>query len=104
MLSSSDEIVPVPHPFKQNEKRTILAFAADAETQEAALEAGAETSLGADSIKKIVKGQFRIDDYDFCVAHSNMQGIINPLRGILRSRFPTQINGVLILMNAYDIF
>lgn len=98
MIAASDEIVPVPHPFKQKEKRTILAFAADMETQEVALEAGAETSLGVDSIKKIVKGQFRVDDYDFCVAHSNMQGLIAPLRGILRTRFPTKINGLLIFL------
>ncbi|KAI6176133.1 hypothetical protein M3Y97_00765400 [Aphelenchoides bicaudatus] len=28
MISASDEIVPVPFPFKHTEKRTILAFAA----------------------------------------------------------------------------
>lgn len=93
MVSNSDEIVPVPHVFKHNEKRTILAFASDQENQEIALQAGAETALGVDSVKKIVKGQFRVDDYDFCVAHSNMAGLISPLRGIFRSRFPTKLNG-----------
>ncbi|KAI6216178.1 hypothetical protein M3Y99_01834200 [Aphelenchoides fujianensis] len=89
------QIVPVPHAFKHNEKRTILAFAADKETQDVAVEAGAELALGGDMIKKIVKGLFRVDDYDFCVAHSNMHGIIAPLRGILRSRFPTKQNGAM---------
>lgn len=93
MISASDEIVPVPHPFKHNEKRSILAFAADNQTQEEALEAGAETALGTDSVKKIVKGQFRVDDYDFCVAHTNMGTLLAPLRGIFRSRFPTKMNG-----------
>ncbi|KAI6221284.1 39S ribosomal protein L1, mitochondrial [Aphelenchoides fujianensis] len=95
MVTASDEIVPVPHAFKHNEKRTILAFAADKETQDVAVEAGAELALGGDMIKKIVKGLFRVDDYDFCVAHSNMHGIIAPLRGILRSRFPTKQNGAM---------
>ena len=92
-LTASEEIVPVPHVFKHNEKRSILALAADEENQAKALEAGAELSLGADMIKKILKGQFRVDDYDFCVAHTNMSTLIAPLRGVLRSRFPTQLNG-----------
>ena len=33
MIGSSDEIVPVPHPFSHNEKRTILAFANDLKLQ-----------------------------------------------------------------------
>ncbi|KAI6181313.1 Infertile crescent [Aphelenchoides besseyi] len=82
MVPASDEIVPVPHIFKHNEKRTILAFAADQETQNMAVEAGAEIALGADMIKKIVKGLFRVDDYDFCVAHSNMHGTVAPLRAM----------------------
>lgn len=95
MIPPSDEIVPIPFPFKHSEKRSILVFAADQETQEIGLEAGAETSLGPDSIKKIIKGQLRVDDYDFYVAHTNMAGVINPLRGLLKSRFPNKVNGAL---------
>ncbi|GMT24501.1 hypothetical protein PFISCL1PPCAC_15798, partial [Pristionchus fissidentatus] len=93
MVGSSDEIVPVPYPFSHNEKRTILAFANDLKLQEVAVETGAEISVGQDMIKKIIKGQFRIDDYDFCVAHQDMATHILPLRGILKTRFPTRING-----------
>uniref|UniRef100_A0A7E4V339 39S ribosomal protein L1, mitochondrial n=1 Tax=Panagrellus redivivus TaxID=6233 RepID=A0A7E4V339_PANRE len=93
MVSASSEIVPIPNPFKHNEKRTILAFAAKPELQELAVESGAEIALGPDMIKKIIKGQFRIDDYDFCVAHTDMGSTILPLRGILKTRFPTKING-----------
>ncbi|GMS97006.1 hypothetical protein PENTCL1PPCAC_19181, partial [Pristionchus entomophagus] len=93
MVGSSDEIVPVPHPFSHNEKRTILAFVSDLKLQEVAVEAGAEIAVGQDMIKKIIKGQFRIDDYDFCVAHQDMATHILPLRGILKTRFPTRING-----------
>uniref|UniRef100_A0A914QA80 39S ribosomal protein L1, mitochondrial n=1 Tax=Panagrolaimus davidi TaxID=227884 RepID=A0A914QA80_9BILA len=93
MVSASSEIVPIPHPFTHKEKRTILAFVADPILQELAVESGAEIALGPDVIKKIIKGQFRIDDYDFCVAHTDMSSSILPLRGILRSRFPTRING-----------
>uniref|UniRef100_A0AC34QH75 Sphingolipid 4-desaturase n=1 Tax=Panagrolaimus sp. JU765 TaxID=591449 RepID=A0AC34QH75_9BILA len=93
MITGSSEIVPIPHPFKHNEKRTILAFAASSKLQELAVESGAEIALGPDIIKKIIKGQFRIDDYDFCVAHTDMSSSLLPLRGILKTRFPTRING-----------
>ncbi|CAG9529969.1 unnamed protein product [Cercopithifilaria johnstoni] len=93
MVVDSEELVPIPHPFKHNEKRTILAFAYEQHNRDAAIEAGAEIALGPDMIKKIIKGMFRIDDYDFCVAHVDMASSILPLRGILRSRFPNKING-----------
>lgn len=93
MITGSDEIVPVPFPFNHNEKRTILAFANDLKLQELAVESGAEMALGQDTIKKIIKGQFRTDDYDFCVSHSDMGSSILPLRGILKTRFPTRANG-----------
>ncbi|EYC31125.1 hypothetical protein Y032_0004g1971 [Ancylostoma ceylanicum] len=93
MVTNSDEIVPVPFPFKHNEKRTILAFVNDPKLQELAVESGAEIALGQDVVKKIIKGQFRTDDYDFCVAHVDMASYILPLRGILRTKFPTRFNG-----------
>ncbi|KAL3986190.1 Ribosomal protein L1p/L10e family protein [Acanthocheilonema viteae] len=93
MVADSEELVPIPYPFKHNEKRTILAFAYEQHNRDAAIEAGAEIALGPDMIKKIIKGMFRIDDYDFCVAHTDMASSILPLRGILRSRFPNKING-----------
>ncbi|KAK6036143.1 hypothetical protein COOONC_26352, partial [Cooperia oncophora] len=93
MVSNSDEIVPVPYPFKHTEKRTILAFVNDPKLQEIAVESGAEIALGQDVVKKIIKGQFRTDDYDFCVAHTDMSSYILPLRGILRTKFPTRANG-----------
>ncbi|VDK48459.1 unnamed protein product [Anisakis simplex] len=93
MVPNSDEIVPVPYQFVHNEKRTILAFARDPKLQELAVESGAEIALGPEMIKKIIKGQFRTDDYDFCVAHVDMGPSILPLRGILKTRFPTKLNG-----------
>ncbi|MCP9260744.1 39S ribosomal protein L1, mitochondrial [Dirofilaria immitis] len=112
MVNDSEELVPIPYPFKHNEKRTILAFACEQHNRDAAIEAGAEIALGPDMIKRfenqssiviiritrkrefrIIKGMFRIDDYDFCVAHTDMASSILPLRGILRSRFPNKING-----------
>ncbi|CAD5226680.1 unnamed protein product [Bursaphelenchus xylophilus] len=96
MIPASDEIIPVPYPFDHNEKRSILAFAADIATQDEAIEAGAEVAVGLDMVKKIVKGQFRIDDYDFCVAHNNMAGpVLAPLRGLLKSRYPSKVNGAM---------
>ncbi|VDP04708.1 unnamed protein product [Heligmosomoides polygyrus] len=93
MVTNSDEIVPVPFPFAHSEKRTILAFVNDPKLQELAVESGAEIALGQDVVKKIIKGQFRTDDYDFCVAHVDMASYILPLRGILRTKFPTRFNG-----------
>jgi hypothetical protein len=74
--------------------------------------AGAELALGPDSVKKvflinkisfiyfnlnfkILKGQFLIEDYDFCVAHEDVAKEILPLRGVLKSRFPNKNNGSL---------
>lgn len=53
MISGSEELVPIPYPFKHNEKRTILAFAQSEENREKALEAGAEIALGPEVIKKV---------------------------------------------------
>uniref|UniRef100_A0A0N4UFM4 39S ribosomal protein L1, mitochondrial n=1 Tax=Dracunculus medinensis TaxID=318479 RepID=A0A0N4UFM4_DRAME len=92
-VKDSSELVPVPYKFEMNEKRAILAFVKNVALQEYAVEHGAEMAFGPDIIKKIIKGQFRVDDYDFCVAHTDMAVHILPLRGILKSRFPTKING-----------
>ncbi|VBB29657.1 unnamed protein product [Acanthocheilonema viteae] len=104
MVADSEELVPIPYPFKHNEKRTILAFAYEQHNRDAAIEAGAEIALGPDMIKKIIKGMFRIDDYDFCVAHTDMASSILPLRGILRSRFPNKINEHLLSGGLGDNF
>lgn len=40
-----------------------------------------------------MKGKFVIDDYDFCIAHQDMVSAILPLRGVLKTRFPTKLNG-----------
>lgn len=34
-----------------------------------------------------------MNDYDFCVSHTDMASAILPLRGLLRSKFPNAING-----------
>lgn len=96
MVSDSNELVVIPHPFAHKEKRAILAFVEGKILQDEAVMAGADIAVGRDMIKKILKGQFMIDDYDFCVAHTNMIGEIPTLRGILRHRFPTKINGILM--------
>ena len=92
-IGASRQLIIVPFPFKHSEKRTILAFAQSQEMQDQAIAAGADLALGQDSVKKILKGRFMIDDYDFCVAHEDMAHAIMPLRGVLKSRFPTRING-----------
>lgn len=53
MVADSEELVPIPYPFKHNEKRTILAFAYEQHNRDAAVEAGAEIALGPDMIKKV---------------------------------------------------
>jgi hypothetical protein len=75
--------------------------------RDTAIEAGAEVALGADMVKKvnymsindimnkfqIIKGQFNTDDYDFCVAHTDIIKALMPLRAVLKERFPSKING-----------
>ena len=95
MVSDSEEIVPIPYSFEHKEKRTILAFASEKEQQDLAILSGAEIAVGQDIVKKILKGLFIITDYDFCVAHTDMASSIIPLRGLLRSKFPTLNNGAL---------
>ena len=52
---------------------------------------------------QILKGRFMIDDYDFCVAHEDMAHAIMPLRGVLKSRFPTRINGSSTLIDGLEL-
>lgn len=42
---------------------------------------------------QILKGEFRTEDYDFCVAHSDMEKALVPLKSVLKSRYPTWDNG-----------
>ncbi|KAL7078811.1 hypothetical protein ACQ4LE_002027 [Meloidogyne hapla] len=95
LIGGSRQLVAIPFPFKHQEKRAIIAFAPDKQLQDEALMAGADLALGPDSIKKILKGQFLIEDYDFCVAHEDMAREILPLRGVLKSRFPNKTNGAI---------
>lgn len=53
MVADSEELVPIPYPFKHNEKRSILAFANEEHNRNLAVEAGAEIVLGPDMIKKV---------------------------------------------------
>uniref|UniRef100_A0A914WI12 Mitochondrial ribosomal protein L1 n=1 Tax=Plectus sambesii TaxID=2011161 RepID=A0A914WI12_9BILA len=92
-VADTTEIVPVPYTFTHGQKRSILAFVADLKLQEEALAAGAEFALGPEIVKKIVKGQFRTEDFDFAVAHTDMAMAIPPIRGILKKKFPTKLNG-----------
>ena len=85
MVANSDSIVPMPFPFEHRQKRALLAFAFTKQTQDIALESGAEIAIGKDMVKKVsalhthfrncrtliaqvLKGEFRTEDYDFCVA------------------------------------
>lgn len=36
---------------------------------------------------QILKGEFRTEDYDFCVAHSDMEKALVPLKSVLKSRY-----------------
>lgn len=46
-----------------------------------------------DMIKKINKGTLRIDEYDFVIAHTDIIEKLGALRGILKKRFPSTVNG-----------
>ncbi|KAL3097937.1 hypothetical protein niasHS_000672 [Heterodera schachtii] len=92
-VSDSRQLVVLPHPFQHSEKRTILAFAGTKEAQQEVMLNGADIAIGPEMVKKILKGQFNMDDYDFCIAHTDMARHILPLRGVIKTRFPTKING-----------
>ena len=46
-------------------------------------------------VKKVVKGLQRVDDYEYIVAVTEVFGDIAPLRGVLKKKFPTALNGAL---------
>jgi len=67
----------------------ILAFAKDIKQQTEASDAGAEIVGGPELVKKIIKGVLRIDDVDYVACHADMLQDVGPLRGLLKTRFPS---------------
>jgi large subunit ribosomal protein L1 len=57
--------------------------------------AGADSTGKKDIVKKIIKGQMRVDDYDYIVCVTEMATDVAPLRGVLKKKFPTKLNGAL---------
>lgn len=55
--------------------------------------AGADFIGRQEMIKKINKGTLRIDEYDFIIAHTDIVDKLGALRGILKKRFPSTVNG-----------
>ncbi|KAI1731524.1 ribosomal protein l1p/L10e family domain-containing protein [Ditylenchus destructor] len=94
-IGHSEELVALPNPFPHSEKRAILAFAPTDELKKSAIDAGAAEVLGANMVKPILKGNYNISDFDFCVAHNTMAKDLMNLRGIMKARFPTTLNGAL---------
>ncbi|KAI1718016.1 ribosomal protein l1p/L10e family domain-containing protein [Ditylenchus destructor] len=94
-IGHSEELVALPNPFPHSEKRAILVFAPTDELKKAAVDAGAAEVLGANMVKPILKGNYNISDFDFCVAHNTMAKDIITLRGIMKAKFPTALNGAL---------
>ncbi|CDW53429.1 Ribosomal L1 domain containing protein [Trichuris trichiura] len=88
-------LIAMPYPFAHGQKRTILAFAKDPNAQILASEAGAEITGGVELVKKILKGTIRIDDVDYSVCHLDMGTELNPLRGIMKKKFPSRKMGAI---------
>lgn len=88
-------IVQMPHMFAVSHKRFVLAFTDDITTHALAKDAGAEIVGGVDLIKKVIKGTFRTDDFDYIVAHENVLNSLVSIRALVRGKFPSPVNGCL---------
>ncbi|KFD72960.1 hypothetical protein M514_00094 [Trichuris suis] len=88
-------LIAMPYPFAHGNKRTILAFAKDPNLQILASDAGAEITGGVELVKKILKGTVRIDDVDYSVCHLDMGTEVNPLRGLMKKKFPSRKMGAI---------
>uniref|UniRef100_A0A5S6QX21 Ribosomal protein L1 n=1 Tax=Trichuris muris TaxID=70415 RepID=A0A5S6QX21_TRIMR len=88
-------LLAMPYPFAHGNKRTILAFAKDPNVQLLASDAGAEIAGGVDLVKKILKGTVKIDDIDYSICHVDMATEINPLRGVMKRKFPSRKLGAI---------
>lgn len=94
-VENVSKIISMPHKFDLTIKRTLMLFSKSVESQEAGRLAGAEFVCGEDAIKKVMKGQMKIDDVDYILATADIINHMSQLKGVMKKKFPTTLNGAL---------
>ncbi|XP_012259218.2 39S ribosomal protein L1, mitochondrial [Athalia rosae] len=87
--------VAVPHKFKLQTERSILAICKGEDMQQDAMNAGATLVGGAPIIKQIMTGDISLRDYKVVVAHPNILPELVALKGLMKKRFPNMRDGTL---------
>ena len=83
----------IKHDIQLPQKRIVVAIVPDLATQDKALAAGASIVGGLDIIQDMKKGKLKTEDFDEVVVHGSMLVSLAPLRGILKTHFPTKQKG-----------
>uniref|UniRef100_A0A915HNK6 Ribosomal protein L1 n=1 Tax=Romanomermis culicivorax TaxID=13658 RepID=A0A915HNK6_ROMCU len=94
-IENFKQMIVLPHPFEFGKRRVVMAFTKQADAQMAAREAGAEFAGGEDVIKKIKRGEFKVDEVDYFVANLDLHSELSSIRGLLKDKLPNHSNGLL---------
>lgn len=89
------DMLVLPHYFEIGKKRVVMAFTQNPDAQMAAREAGADFVGGTEVIRKIKRGEMKVDEVDCFVANLDIVNELAGIRGILNDKLPTQGNGLL---------
>jgi len=93
-IEGFSKMVPLYNPFERGvAEKSIMVFAKDPDIQKLAIKAGANQAGGMEMIDEIAKGRLDVSDFDYFLAHSDIQVDLKPLVGILRDKFPKKIEG-----------
>ncbi|XP_043479213.1 50S ribosomal protein L1 isoform X2 [Leptopilina heterotoma] len=94
-LNTFNSLVSIPHSFKLEAHRTIMAIAGTPEQQQEARNAGAHIVIGPEIVRLIKIGEVNVADYDDVIAHPQMLSHILSIKGVLKLKFPTLKQGTL---------
>lgn len=94
-LDNFQKMAMIPHKFDHGEERTILVFAKGQDILTEASEAGATLVGGTEILKDIQNGDLSLNEYQYCIAHSNILPELVSLRGLMKKKFPNPKSGTL---------
>lgn len=94
-LPKFNGVTPVPYPFLNTPKKSVLVMTKSEENKLLALEHGADRAGGPELVKLFQEGALLSTSFSYVIVSYDMAGDISSLRGILRNRFPTIINGLI---------
>ena len=73
-IEGFSKMVPLYNPFERGvAEKSIMVFAKDPDIQKLAIKAGANQAGGMEMIDEIAKGRLDVSDFDYFLAHSDIQ-------------------------------